>query len=575
MIKLLLLFIIINFLILIIPYRKLNVLKKILCSITLALAVSLGMVNIVTEFINDKSKQYDNISITATGEKNEKSEGTEVWIKGAVIDGKWYEADEIFENKWISKDNCLLGWREYDQPTDLNNTIKGKIPQGKKRELVFEGNKWRGKAIVKIENKTEEIDSFIDKENGEDVSKELVASEINENKVLNNQQKNNIFIVIFVAIFSISLLLYYIDSKKKTSENIIKDSNEREVWADLLRIISAFMVVYLHSTCNIYNNFTDNMQIWYKYLYINCFTTFAVPCFFMLSGAFLIRKEVSLKKLLRKQVVNLFISLFAWSIIYILYSKYGLHSDISIKKSILLIPFRSQYSHLWFMYPLIGFYFMSPIISYFYYNLNKKMKLYAIVVIGLIPSIISTVNIMFGWSIDMPWFAIGFPEMLLFILGKYIYDNKKNIFGKEKLCAVAVLMGYSLTVVSSYYISIKNGTPQKDFFQYSRIPVIIFSVSIFMFFVSLEPWLQNRKKKVKKIISEVASLTMGIYFSHVIIKEFLGNKLWLFTDNSGRNITMLLGAILYFTVSVMVCFIIANIPYINKIVCNKHNNVIW
>lgn len=568
MVKILLIFILLTFFILLVPYKKINILKNIMCSLTLALAVSIGMVNVITGFIDSKSIEYDNITITATGEKNEKSEGTEVWVKGVVVDGKWYEADEIFENKWIGRDNCLLGWREYDQPNNFTNTLNGKVPQGKKRELIFEGNKWRGKAIVKIENKTEEVDLFADGENSKDISKELIASQINKNNVVNDKEKNNIFAGIFITLFIISLALYYIDSKKKDKEITKVHNSEREIWADLLRIVSAFMVVYLHTTCDIYNNFTEDIQLWYKYLYINCFTTFAVPCFFMISGAFLIKREVNLKRLLKKQIVNLFIPLFAWSLIYILYSKYGLNSDISVKKSILLIPFRSQYSHLWFMYQLIGFYFISPIISYLYYNMSKKVKLYSIVIIGIIPALISTINVMFGWSIDMPWFVIGFPEMLLFILGKYIYDNKIKIFGKGKLCAAGIFIGYSLTVIGSYYISIKSGAPQKDFFQYSRIPVIIFSVSVFMFFIALEPWFQNRKKVTKDIIKVIAPLTMGIYYSHVLVKEFLGNKIWVFTDNSGRNITMLLGAIFYFVVSFMICFIISDIPYINKIVNN-------
>lgn len=573
MIKILLLLIIITFSILLLPNKKIKLLKKVMCSLTLAFALALGITNVAAGFIQEKSRQYDEITVKATGEKSEQSQGTEVWIKGAIIDGKWYEADEIFKGTWIEKDNCLLGWREYDQPNDLDNTIKGNIPQGKERELIFEGNKWRGKAIIEIESETEEIDSYVNEENSKDISTKLIESNLKENNDINYRLKNSIFIASFVIMFIISLLLYHIDSRKTDAKSSNeKNNNEREIWADLLRIVSAFMVVYLHTTCNIYTSFTEDMQLWDKYLYINCFTTFAVPCFFMISGAFIIKKEIDLKKLLKKQIMHLFIPLFVWSIIYILYSKYGLHMNMSVKKSILLIPFRSQYSHLWFMYPLIGFYFMSPLISYLYYKVDSKLKIYAIIIIGLIPSIISTANVMFNWSIDMPWFAVGFPEMLLFLYGKYFYDNKEKLFGKEKLCAIGIFIGYSLTVISSYYISIKNGMPKKDFFQYSRIPVIIFSFSIFMFFIALEPWLQNRKKTFKDIIKNIAPLTMGIYFAHVLVKEFLGNKVWLFTDNSGKNITMLFGAIFYFSVSFMICFIIHSIPYVCKVVGNKKNN---
>ncbi|NFF80804.1 acyltransferase [Clostridium botulinum] len=563
--KYLLFLIVITSIVLVIPYKKIKWVKKVLCSATFALAIALSVQSIYIDIVNNKVNSYDNITVMATGEKNENSEGTEVWIKGALVDGKWYEADEIFENVWISKDNCMLGWMEFNQPENLTNTIEGKLPTGKKRELIFEGNKWRGKAVISINQEVKNVDLYLNQENSKDISEEIQYVNVVNEIGTENYMYKIVFVVSLIVSFIGSLGLYYINEKKQknmTNYDVIV-TKKHEVWADLLRVVSAFAVVYLHSTCNIYNNFTDNMQLWYKYLYINCFTTFAVPCFFMISGAFVIRKEYNIKKLLTKQIFKLFIPLFIWSTVYIIYRKVGLNEGINIIKSIIKIPFNSQYSHLWFMYPLIGFYFMSPIISYIYYRLEKKLKIYGIIMVSLIPSIISTINILFGISIDMPWFSIGFPELGLFIMGKYIYEHKEKILGKGKICSIGIFIGYSLTVLGSYYISIKSGVPQKDFFQYSRLPVIIFSVSIFMFFISMEPWLEGKKANIKNIIIKLSELSMGIYFSHVIVKEFLGNKIWLFTDNSGRNITMLLGAIFYFAVSLMVCLILSNIPYIN------------
>ena len=82
----------------------------------------------------------DIIKITALGEQNEQAEGSEIWLRKIIIDGKSYSFEQIFEEGWISKDGSL-GWRVYEQPVGLEHEITGIIPYGEKRELIFENTK--------------------------------------------------------------------------------------------------------------------------------------------------------------------------------------------------------------------------------------------------------------------------------------------------------------------------------------------------------------------------------------------------------------------------------------------------
>ena len=47
----------------------------------------------------------NDVSIIATGEKNEKAEGKEIFLKEVIINGKSKKPKEIFSKGWIEKDD--------------------------------------------------------------------------------------------------------------------------------------------------------------------------------------------------------------------------------------------------------------------------------------------------------------------------------------------------------------------------------------------------------------------------------------------------------------------------------------
>lgn len=72
---------------------------------------------------------------------------------------------------------------------------------------------------------------------------------------------------------------------------------ERLVWADLLRITACIMVIGIHTSGTYYYIYDRLTICWWISVIINSFGHFAVPCFFMLSGMFMLnpqRKELRL-----------------------------------------------------------------------------------------------------------------------------------------------------------------------------------------------------------------------------------------------------------------------------------------
>ncbi len=153
---------IVGIVILAIPQSVSKTIKK-------ALPVLLVLVVIFSTafFINIKLK--NDVSIIATGEKNEKAEGKEIFLKEVIINGKSKKPKEVFSKGWIDKDDGLL-WRDYDKPDGLKDSIRANFKCNDKVVLVLKQNKWQGKAEVVSEQDKQEkkdrqdFDGYLDSE---------------------------------------------------------------------------------------------------------------------------------------------------------------------------------------------------------------------------------------------------------------------------------------------------------------------------------------------------------------------------------------------------------------------------
>ena len=153
----------------------------------------------------------------------------------------------------------------------------------------------------------------------------------------------------------------------------------RESNYDLLRIISAFAVIMLHVSggflvCNEEGIPTDcSLPV----MLINHIVRFAVPCFLMLSGAFLLADErnADYNFFYKKSIRNIGITGAVFFLLYTMYrlaklvmSVFVLHIDstdtfwaslFSIFKDLLQ---GSPSGHLWYLSVLIGLYLVVPFV---------------------------------------------------------------------------------------------------------------------------------------------------------------------------------------------------------------------
>lgn len=469
-----------------------------------------------------------------------------VTYRGAEVDGVWISPwDNVPDHgNWVFDEEQAT----YTATDGTPLTIE--IPQGQERTITF--NVGPDEGNVRAEVKAEAL--YFDLNQSEAVGLGLPFNLPGGNVPARNGINLYLLAIFtFIVFFIVFYMLCRKEKERKTAS--------RELWGDVLRIICCFVIVLLHNTCNVFDQFREGRT---EILLINAFTAFAVPCFYMISGAYLLRKPQSTKATLKSRVPKIVIPTLFWGCIYLLLS--GQVRGIEFLKLLL----QNQESHLWFMYSLFGIYMLLPFVSNVYCNISLKQKIYGLLLLLVIPTCIHDVSKLLGIWVPNPSFAIFWPDLGIFLCGGILWESKDKIKRNPKwLYALLFLIGFTITTLGTIYVSNMTNSADKTFISaIGSVGNLTMAASMFCLVLSFEDFLQKRvSHSVGVLINKIGLVTMGIYFIHVVFLKNLndvGNSIIPLHSNSGTLFDMVLSAIIYFMISAIICLSAKKIKFIDK-----------
>ncbi|MGM9795265.1 MAG: acyltransferase [Candidatus Aphodosoma sp.] len=336
---------------------------------------------------------------------------------------------------------------------------------------------------------------------------------------------------------------------KETIENL---RVQRDYSMDILRILAILIVVFLHISYPFFEENTLNSPQWLRAIIPDTISRWGVPVFVMISGAFMLQKEIPIKVLFNKYIKRLVILLLCWNVIYHIPEIKSMSFSV---KNVMSIFFSSgEGYHLWFLYMLIGIYIIIPII--------KK-----IVDGGLTKYVLclwACTSILFFWFvksstfIHLQYYLLNFPFQIdyvgFFILGHYLYSEVK--LTKKQRCLIYSLGIFSLACMSlgTYGISVVFGKKLYYFIENLSVFNVLVSVALFVFFRYFDVESCLILSKSKSVIGKLSNLTLGVYLIHIII---LNIQYYYFPDDyySIWNACLAIPAI--WVVTTIVCFFIS------------------
>lgn len=284
--------------------------------------------------------------------------------------------------------------------------------------------------------------------------------------------------------------------------------NKRDYKLDVLRVISMFMVIFVH-VANYYGRaFSSITSSSYLFSVIyNLICRVSVPIFFMISGITLLNKEYDPQKN-KKRIINRAITLVFVTVIYYFWDRYFMAKSINIL-NIIREPERKL---LWYMYALISLYIALPFIKCMVNNMGKREdKLFVILWI-----IFNTLSSFLGIFKAYPVPIINATYYLgYFVIGYIIYKYKDEINYKKynKYLIIILLVSLVSSVLITYLNSIKLGKFDNSLFGYRLIFTVANSLSSFILIYF------NISNVSNKFIEVLSKYSFGVYLFHGIFLD--------------------------------------------------------
>lgn len=295
----------------------------------------------------------------------------------------------------------------------------------------------------------------------------------------------------------------------KTTTTKTRESNY-----DLLRILSTIAVIIIHVNATYQAAITNPTilgELYTKHILTitlyDVMTRFAVPCFVMLSGAFILADErnADYTYFYKKSFKNIGIPTLIFSVLYFIYSfifKGSYSAIFELKKG-------APFGHMWYLYMLIGVYLMAPIVIHFKHSVKEKTFSIA-TWIFLIWACISmnTSTHQLYWDISS-----SFCYLSLFIIGYEIRQfakSRKNNLITGILLLLSLALGLGVTYIS-YQENIGARTHSIDLLGAFALPMLPVTLCIFSAFSFME---------IKLDLSRLSYYTFYIYLIHAVLEDF-------------------------------------------------------
>jgi len=464
----------------------------------------------------------------------------EVTFRGASVDGNWVSpADSVVDDG---------GWI-YDPEQVTYTAVPGQalvfhLPAGRDRSLTFNAGPDAGVAIVDIDGERSEIDLWNENEVELGLPHEVLSSGMRSIPL----EGYILPALVFTLVFALCLCLY--------REISFFRKKEREVWMDILRTGCCFTIVMLHCTCNVYKQFGESMSKWYLFVLVNSFTAFAVPCFYMISGAALLRRHRGIEETWSKNIVQIAIPLLFWSVIYIF-----VDGDVRPFRFVAML-FQGQWPTLWFMYCIFGIYVLLPLLSRLYAVLDTKLKLYLLLVLLFVPSCLHDGEYLINMYVDTPKFALFWPDLGLFFWGMFLWEQREWFTRRRNILPFGFAVGLATTVACTVYGSLRDAAPNTNFIScIGSIGVLLMCGSLFSFALVHRNVLQRLSSGTRRIFGVLGQVSFGVYMIHPLIMHIC-NYLY---SNTGNVPQMIAGACLYFCVSVLICVCGQSVFRVNRL----------
>ena len=302
-------------------------------------------------------------------------------------------------------------------------------------------------------------------------------------------------------------------------------STHKISYLTLASVVAAISVIAIHTNGCFWNFSTDHY--WFTANILESVFYFAVPVFFMITGATLLDffDKYTLLEYFSKRIKKTVIPFVAWTLIGILYrvviAKNLLWGDVTPRFVFDGLTKFNIISIYWFFGPLFCVYLSIPLFAAV--PKEKRNLVYSYVAVSslVINVLIPFLNRVFELDITCPLYvAVGSNYLLYICVGYLLSHNGINVKVRILSYSLAVA-GLLLLIIGTYKLSIAAGQINGLYKDYINIPCFLYAVGVFIAIRYFSTHVKN--ELFWKIINFIGRYTFPMYLMQ-----------WFFIDAVGR-----------------------------------------
>lgn len=342
-------------------------------------------------------------------------------------------------------------------------------------------------------------------------------------------------------------------------------ATKRIAYFDVLNIAACFCVIAMHFN-GLVHSFSPTVA-WAQALFVECLAYWAVPIFFMLSGATLLRyrERYSTREFLKKRFTRTFVPFLLWSLIALVWkvATRQLPAPQGPRTIINLIFMTQIIDIYWFFIPLFAIYLAIPVLSLLADGKHDNVLWYALgvsfITISVLPCLLPLMGIQFNPSLSFPLMQ-GY---LMFPVLGYLLSKTEFSKAARRTIYVLGLLGFATRLVSTLVISPQIGQLYQVFWGLTNFPTVFLSVAVFVFFkqVNWNRFISTEKRA--RAISKIASCSFGIYLLHMF---FFYHALQITGLDGGRLLWRVVMPFVAYFACLATTYAIKQVPLLRKII---------
>ncbi len=342
------------------------------------------------------------------------------------------------------------------------------------------------------------------------------------------------------------------------SDSKPKKSGKRILYFDLLTIVSCFAVVSLH--CNGYVHTYHGDFAWSRSLLFEVVFFFAVPVFFMMTGANNMgyRRKYTTKVFLKRRMKKLLIPFIAWSLFVYLYRNWQNGTPLDFLQAFMgneIVPI------YWFFFSIISLTIAMPILSLLADKQEgvKYLIWASLLFISIIPAVCDLLSIPWSLSFTIP---VATYTVMYAMLGYYLANNSLDrrlrylIYGGA---IFSLILRYAFT----WFSSTGMGEIDRTLFSYSYFTAVLPAVAMFLMFKNIN-WEGGFFERHVKTVTAISGCAFGVYLIHILILQDFVFAILGWSAASWR--VSVLCPILIFLVSLVIIKVMQKIPVLKELV---------